>query len=335
MIPNIFISSTVGDLRYLRDALRDAVMDLAYHPIMSEHAEVGYLNPITAAESCYRSIQQCQMAVLIVGRRYGDPSEEGGISVTHKEFRTARDHGIPLIGFVEAQVLAYKDVFKANPDPTTWKNFTHMDHPELTFALVDEITSSETYNGLIPFTNVAEAKKALKLQIADFVGQSLTQIISPMRTEIKDVLSEIKTLRHEMQGIRKPDQRFLQAIRFMVDDANTDYRHFIENTFGPLDSAIPLLIESSSFDDYLKKAGTTIKVIASKGDIKELTKAAQDGEFFEYASSRPYGAMLIDPQTTQREFATYACLRGNKCVLNENAKQEFDWKHGKFQLAIK
>lgn len=328
MIPNIFISSTVGDLRYLRDALREAVLDLAYHPIMSEHGEVGYLNPITAAESCYRSIQQCQMAVLIIGRRYGDPTEDGGISVTHREFRTAREHGIPLIGFVEAQVLAYRDVFKANPDPKTWKKFQHMDHPELTFTLVDEITSSETYNGLIPFTTVKEAKQALKLQIADFVGQSLTQIISPMRTEIKDVLAEIKTLRHELADQRKLDPDFLTTLRFILDDRRAQgYRYLIENTVGPIDKAIPILIKSKTFDEFMKKSGYAITV-SNKVDI------IKDNE----PNPKMTGAMTFgtpspgEPKGVAR--AEFLILSDQAVIMNVAAKGHFDWVYQELKKQI-
>lgn len=70
-----------------------------------------------------------------------------------------------------------------------------MDHPKLTFGLIDEITSAKSYNGLIAFNNVEEARTALKLQIANFVGESLSQVISPMRSDIKDILAEIGTLR--------------------------------------------------------------------------------------------------------------------------------------------
>ena len=42
MIPNVFISSTIEDLHYLREGLRDAVNDLAYRPVMSDYGEVGY-----------------------------------------------------------------------------------------------------------------------------------------------------------------------------------------------------------------------------------------------------------------------------------------------------
>jgi len=43
MIPNIFISSTIKDLKYLRDAIRELISEIGYKPIMSEHGEVGYL----------------------------------------------------------------------------------------------------------------------------------------------------------------------------------------------------------------------------------------------------------------------------------------------------
>ena len=319
MIPSIFISSTIGDLRYLRDALRDAVLDLAYQPIMSEHGEVGYLSPTTAAESCYRSIRQCQMAVVIVGRRYGNPSEEGGISVTHKEFRTAREHGIPLIGFVEAQVLAYRDVFKANSNPIMWKNFQHMDHPELSFSLIDEITSAESYNGLIPFANVAEAKQALKLQIADFVGQSLSQVISPMRAEIKDVLAEIKTLRHELAGQRKFDPDFLAALRFILDDRHAQgYRYLLEHTVGPLDKAIPMLIASKTFEEFVAMVGYQLVVSA---DIDVL----KDGK----ADPKMMGAMAFHvpwgegPNNMAK--AEFMVCSDRRLVMNKPAKGHFDW----------
>jgi hypothetical protein len=42
-------------------------VDLAYTPNMSDYGEIGYINATTAAESCYRSVRQCQLAILIIG----------------------------------------------------------------------------------------------------------------------------------------------------------------------------------------------------------------------------------------------------------------------------
>ena len=263
MIPNIFLSSTVADLKYLRDGLRDAVADLAYNPVMSDHGEVGYLNPTTAAASCYRSVKQCQIVVLIIGKRYGGVDHEG-ISVTHKEFRAAKEHEIPTITFVESQVLNYKEVFEADPSAAMWDAFKGMDHPRETFTLIDEITNSPTYNGLIPFTSVAQAQRILKTQIADFVGERLNETIRPIRSEVQEVLAEIKTLRNQAVHAATPQvantaARYLAAMRFLLDDRNAEYRKLLEQIGGDLDSAIDIIVNAAEFDQVMKIMGVTIE----------------------------------------------------------------------------
>lgn len=320
MIPNIFISSTIADLRYLRDALRGAVIDLAYTPVMSEHGEVGYLSPSTAAESCYRSIRQCQMAVIIIGRRYGEPSEDG-ISVTHKEFRTAREHDIPLIAFVESEVMHYKDVHKASPSSDTWNKFALMDHPKLTFGLIDEITSAKSYNGLIAFNNVEEARKALKLQIANFVGESLSQVISPMRSDIKDVLAEIGTLRHELSESRKPDPDFSTTLRFILDDShNSGLQYLIKHTIGPIDKAIPFLIKSRTFDEFIKNIEWNVKI---RNDLDTIKPSVLDYELDMMGMMH----FMVPAPKEDMGFgkACFAICKDKTLIMNNYAKCHFDW----------
>ena len=43
MIPNVFVSSTIQDLHHLRDAIREAIVDLAFSPVMSEYGDIGYV----------------------------------------------------------------------------------------------------------------------------------------------------------------------------------------------------------------------------------------------------------------------------------------------------
>jgi len=205
MIPNIFVSSTIRDLHYLREAIRETILDLAYNPVMSDFGEVGYLNPVTAAASCYRSVEQCQLFILIVGRRYGSLGDDG-ISVTHREFKTAQEHGIPLITFIEPQVLTYKEVFDSAPNNSMWEAFPHMDHPKRTFQLVEEIGRSSTYNAILPFNDVADAKRKLKIQIGDFVGTYLQDGSRSSRADLRDLLAELKTPPQSDQSF-KPFQR--------------------------------------------------------------------------------------------------------------------------------
>ena len=263
MIPNIFISSTISDLHYLRDALREAVAELAYNPIMSEYGDVGYINPTSAAESCYRTVRQCQLATFIVGRRYGDIDEDG-LSVTHREFLTAREHRIPTIAFIEQQVLHYKEVYDSNPTAPTWNNFSGMDHPHKTFAFVSEIRTSEFYNGLLPITTAAEAKRLLKVQIADFVGEKLNDVVRPVKSEVQEILAELKTLRKEIapksQLNSSATGKYLQTLRFLLKDQQANFRKFCEVVAFDLDAAVPLLIKHADFDAFVAALNTKLVI---------------------------------------------------------------------------
>lgn len=263
MIPNIFISSTIADLQYLRDAIRDAVVDLRYHPVMSEHGEVGYIRPTTAATSCYRTVEQCQMVILIIGKRYGSPGDDG-FSVTHKEYLAAKEASIPVITLVEQQVLHYKEVFDASPDSDLWKTFSRMDRPSSTFKLIDDIASSEIFNGLVSFTSAVDAKEKLKLQIADFVGERLGETIAPMSKQIKDVLAEIKTLRSQLapgSGDTGNTKHYLAATRYLLNDNASEYRKLLEQMFGDLDFAVSKIWAITDFAQVLEQAGFTCETV--------------------------------------------------------------------------
>jgi len=117
MIPNIFISSTVKDLHYLRDAVRDIVNQLGYNPVMSEYGEIGYLPSMTAEDSCYYRIKECQLVILIIGKRYSSPSLNGQ-SVTENEYESTVQNKKPIITIVDEEVLTGDVAGAAEADGT-------------------------------------------------------------------------------------------------------------------------------------------------------------------------------------------------------------------------
>src|ERR1035437_8379388 len=128
MIPNIFVSSTIDDLHHLRDAVRDTLQEMALTPVMSEYGDVGYLPTVSAQEACYHTIGDCQMAVLLIGKIYG-ATGSSGLSVTHNEFRSARENRIPFILLVDQEVLSFKRVWDGCPDNAKPQAFPGMDNP--------------------------------------------------------------------------------------------------------------------------------------------------------------------------------------------------------------
>ena len=72
-------------------------------------------------ESCYKEVENCHMMILIVGGRYGslaseqkEKYEKQYISITRKEYETARQKGIPIMVFVEQNVFAEYKTYMAN-----------------------------------------------------------------------------------------------------------------------------------------------------------------------------------------------------------------------------
>ena len=247
MRPNIFVSSTIQDLQYLRDAIRDTIRELGYNPVMTDYGDVGYLPSVNVEESCYLSVGECQITVLIIGKRYGSRSLNG-LSVTQNEFQSSKDRKIPVISLIDDEVLKFKRVFDANPQ-SNFATFPGMDEPAATFSFINEIAQSSVNNGFIHFSNVSDARTALTHQLAHMFGDLLRKEFDPVKSEIRDVLSEIKTLRHELvKGAEERSKRtFLRSVRFFLEDSNRGYRYreLAEHLCTSLENAIPILLKSS------------------------------------------------------------------------------------------
>jgi hypothetical protein len=71
---------------------------------------IGYIphdsyagDPDSVRDSCLRDIDQCDLYILILGGRYGEPLRENSpenLSMTHLEFRHAGDRAIPRIALL-------------------------------------------------------------------------------------------------------------------------------------------------------------------------------------------------------------------------------------------
>jgi hypothetical protein len=92
----IFVSSTFLDLQDERRKISEALLKLDCIPAGME------LFPATDEEQfafIKRIIDACDYYIVIIGGRYGTLTKEG-ISFTEKEYRYARDQGIPVLAFL-------------------------------------------------------------------------------------------------------------------------------------------------------------------------------------------------------------------------------------------
>lgn len=112
----IFISSTYTDLIEEREKVRDAILTMMHFPIGMEMFSAG---DEEQWEIIRDTIDSSDYYVLIVGHRYGSvikTGAEAGISYTEKEFRYAKEKGIPILAFLRSDnAVAKKEDFESDP----------------------------------------------------------------------------------------------------------------------------------------------------------------------------------------------------------------------------
>ena len=208
MQPRIFISSTFYDLKYIREDLANFVRSYGYEPILFENGDIGYTPGKTLDYSCYESMRNSDMVILIIGGEYGSAASgekkdefKEYMSVTRNEFRTAVEAGIPIFVMIDKKVMAEYGVYDANYDdiekekiimvfPTT-KNIN-------VFRFIKEIKGIVTLP-IQEFERSADIKGFISKQWADMFKSYLSFLRNEKgNRKIENSVNEMKILIQKM-----------------------------------------------------------------------------------------------------------------------------------------
>ncbi|GEM_PF-2511218 len=99
----VFISSVMRGYETKRAAVRRAIEELADagHAIQAVTAELLPASAEPPREATLKKVIESDIYLAILGKRYGYINPETGLSATHEEYRTARDHRKPILIFLE------------------------------------------------------------------------------------------------------------------------------------------------------------------------------------------------------------------------------------------
>ncbi len=261
MIPRVFVSSTIRDLHHVRQAVRECLTELGYQAVMSDYGEVGYLPQATAADSCFREAEQCDLGILIVGKRYGDDHRDG-CSVTHGEFRTLHGKKTPVITIIEKDLMIFKALRESNQ--ANQIDFPGMDNATRTFAFLEEIAESAYNNGIHEFQQLSDVRLIVRQQFAHIFGMLLRERFDPMRGDIRDILASVAALREELVTQRnEPEQmRFLRGSRELLEDGMQHYKAFLVRFTGSFDLAVTAILNNPNFASLVVAEGRELEVNA-------------------------------------------------------------------------
>ena len=156
----IFISSTYSDLVEERKYVLDAILNMHQFPIGMEQFSA---NDTEQWEVIKEAIDTSDYYILILGKRYGSiitTGEDTGISYTEKEFRYAKNNGVPILAFIKSDNASYKGTdFESDAEKTQklnafisevktgrvvkWFNNPYQLQSQVAFALHDEMEKGD------------------------------------------------------------------------------------------------------------------------------------------------------------------------------------------------
>jgi len=98
----VYVSSTIADLSAEREAVMKWLISAGHQPVHSYRPDSE-----SVRESCLEDIDGCDLYLLILGHRYGfqpDQDNPNHLSITHLEFRRAKQSKVPRIALLRTSV---------------------------------------------------------------------------------------------------------------------------------------------------------------------------------------------------------------------------------------
>ena len=186
---NVFISSTISDMRDLRNEIKVQLGKMKkINPILSEYPDT-FPKPIspelTTFEASINPIKYCHIFVLIINKRYGNVNPGEDISITESENEEAVDNFIPRILFIEEKVISDYENWNKIRSPRERNNYISLlegyDNPKKTMNFVKKLLKIKTntisnYNDNWRWTFNIDNKKQFLLNLKSLLSKYMTEI---------------------------------------------------------------------------------------------------------------------------------------------------------------
>jgi hypothetical protein len=185
--PHVFVSSTYYDLKHIRASLWHSIKSLGLEPVEAERGNVLFEPSIPLDDSCCAEVRRCQILLLIIGGRSGQPAHDSGhptdfyepyVSVTRREFQTAVECRIPVYVAIDSAIHAvYEHVWRSNHGKQDVA-YERVESAEV-FRFIDEILVCNPYIPMVPFIYASEIESWLRSQWAALFCEYLVKAREP------------------------------------------------------------------------------------------------------------------------------------------------------------
>jgi LPS O-antigen subunit length determinant protein (WzzB/FepE family) len=347
----VFVSSTCYDLGMIRSHLRNFISSFGYDPIMSDYSDVLYDPRHHTHTSCIQEVSNCDILVLIIGKRFGGSAipkaldevdvekvrtlsrsskifePDNKLSITQLEVIKALELGIPIFTFVDSKVYHDHFVYEKNKDAAILKSITFpsiekKDTAVYIFEFINFINHLTDNNSLQEFSRTEDIETHLRKQWSGLLQRLLA--------EQKSLVSEERKLEYISKQIADIKTTILTTTPNNdlkeTAKASIKFRHFIELMLQfQTDSIETKLTVKTSWDKLLKKLD--IKESRMLPTAKERMGRSEGLAFIKnddtfYLSER-FTERTVEAM--QRDWTEFSNLdKDKKSAVLEAIKDDFD-----------
>ena len=181
---NVFVSSVQKELEDERVIVQnllntDTFLSAHCSPVLYEFEPAS---PDRALEGCLKSLDGCQVYLLIVAAQYG--TVVGGLSITHAEYRRAKEKKLPVLAFIKGDRKAKREqgtealLKELDDDGPKYKRFGNVIElqKEVRAALVNLL---KVQFGITPSSDENEIAQQTIEATSTFESQPLTRLRWP------------------------------------------------------------------------------------------------------------------------------------------------------------
>jgi len=276
--PRVFVSSTYYDLKHIRSSLENLINSLGFESILYERGQIAYLPEIPLDKSCYKEVENADIFIIIIGRRYG--SEKSGSkekkekqffdqydSITMQEYKAAVERKIPTYILIEKSVYSEFETYLKNKNNESI-NYVHVDSVNI-FPLIENILSQP--NPVHQFDGFSDIEIWLKeqwaglfrdliknrseqIQIASLASQvdSLTEINETLRRYLEVIIPKISP---DSEDLISTESMRLKNLELNREIEKTVLYSFVRNYGILIEDLKNALITSESIEDFFEKMG--------------------------------------------------------------------------------
>lgn len=230
MKPRVFVSSTFYDLKYIREDISNFIKAHDFESIMFEDGDIGYTPGKPLDNSCYESMRNADMVILIIGGLYGsaatgeDTNYSSYESITKKEFNTAVKNNVPVFCFIDKAVHSEYEIYRLNKS-----NLENREDFDIEFSATKNINVFRFIECIYDIGNIPVNSFEKSEEIKDYMSRQWSDMFKKYLELLKEE-SQSNLLNNTVDNMNT----ILQQMKIMVDKigektiSSKDYEEVID-----------------------------------------------------------------------------------------------------------